>query len=186
MTGDTARLLQEVKRARGDFESRADELEAARDAYYRAVSRLHDAGVPLREIADELGLSHQRVHQMIGETDRKQRRRKAAARAARVAGAVLFCLALVAGGWTLSRTVGEGPGDRSPTHEAAVRPDQGSGGARRFHVRFDPRDHVPADLKKAIRAMFGRSSLLQPYPMPLMRRSLAHPRHGSLRFPSPS
>jgi ClpA/ClpB-like protein len=41
--------------------------ERARVDYQHAIRRLHAKGGSLREIADELGLSHQRVHQIVGE-----------------------------------------------------------------------------------------------------------------------
>jgi hypothetical protein len=37
----------------------------ARAEYHTAIRRLHLAGAPLREIAEALGLSHQRVQQMV-------------------------------------------------------------------------------------------------------------------------
>jgi hypothetical protein len=39
--------------------------EVVRAEFHRAVRRLHLSGGSLREIADELGLSHQRVHQIV-------------------------------------------------------------------------------------------------------------------------
>jgi ATP-dependent Clp protease ATP-binding subunit ClpC len=41
--------------------------ERTRADYQHAIRRLHAKGGSLREIADELGLSHQRVHQIVGE-----------------------------------------------------------------------------------------------------------------------
>ncbi len=58
-------LLVRVQEARVHLEERQDVVEEARDAYIEAVRRLYDSGMPLREIADQLGLSHQRVHQMV-------------------------------------------------------------------------------------------------------------------------
>jgi Clp amino terminal domain, pathogenicity island component len=43
------------------------EEERTRADYQHAIRRLHAKGGSLREIADELGLSHQRVHQIVGE-----------------------------------------------------------------------------------------------------------------------
>src|SRR5260370_31413615 len=42
-----------------------DEGERRRAEYHQAIRRLHAAGASMREIADELGLSHQRVHQIV-------------------------------------------------------------------------------------------------------------------------
>lgn len=104
MARDLERLLREVRKARAEFEARLDDVEIAKDEYYVAVRRLHASGMPLREIADALGLSHQRVHQMIGETEGSKRLRRAVTKAARSGGTALLCLALVGGGWLTART----------------------------------------------------------------------------------
>ena len=57
--------LAEAEKARDRMEAAQDEVERARAEYHRAVRRLHAAGGTLREIADALGLSHQRVHQVV-------------------------------------------------------------------------------------------------------------------------
>ena len=44
---------------------RQHELERARADYHHAIRRLHAAGGSMREIAECLGLSHQRVHQIV-------------------------------------------------------------------------------------------------------------------------
>ena len=50
----------------------ADELAArARDRQKQIATSLSDAGVPLREIAGMLDLSHQRVHQLVSPAARK-------------------------------------------------------------------------------------------------------------------
>jgi DNA-binding CsgD family transcriptional regulator len=41
------------------------EVDRARSDYHHAIRRMHAAGGSLREIADCLGLSHQRVHQIV-------------------------------------------------------------------------------------------------------------------------
>ena len=48
----------------------------ARADFHRAVRRLHLSGGSLREIADVLGLSHQRVHQIVEEAGGGRRWRK--------------------------------------------------------------------------------------------------------------
>jgi hypothetical protein len=51
------------------------ELERARADYGHAIRRLHAEGGSLREIAESLGLSHQRVHQLVeGDEGRPSRR----------------------------------------------------------------------------------------------------------------
>lgn len=59
--------LADAQAARERLEALQDEVESARAEYHRAIRRLHLAGASLREIADVLGLSHQRVHQLVGE-----------------------------------------------------------------------------------------------------------------------
>jgi hypothetical protein len=44
------------------------DAEVARTDFHRAIRRLQLAGGSLREIAEELGLSHQRVHQIVEAT----------------------------------------------------------------------------------------------------------------------
>lgn len=55
-----------------------DQLAGARAEHRRAVRRLHLAGASMREVAEALGISHQRVHQMIedGGVRRWRRRRR--------------------------------------------------------------------------------------------------------------
>lgn len=42
------------------------DLEQARTEFHQGIRRLHAAGATLREIAERFGLSHQRVHQIVG------------------------------------------------------------------------------------------------------------------------
>ena len=52
-------------------------MERAKAEYRRVVRRLHIAGVSMREIAEALGVSHQRVHQILeGGGPRRWRRRR--------------------------------------------------------------------------------------------------------------
>jgi predicted transcriptional regulator len=44
-------------------------LELARSDFHHAIRRLHAAGATMREIATAFGLSHQRVHQIVGEDE---------------------------------------------------------------------------------------------------------------------
>src|ERR671914_1013260 len=62
-----AKILGEAKELREKLLDLQHEEERARVDYQHAIRRLHAKGGSLREIADELGLSHQRVHQIVGE-----------------------------------------------------------------------------------------------------------------------
>src|SRR6266540_4389357 len=53
---------REVRQRLVDLES---QTAHARVDYHHAIKKLHAAGGSLREIADELELSHQRVHQIV-------------------------------------------------------------------------------------------------------------------------
>ncbi len=74
-------LRHDAERAAARLTDAHAGVDAARSEYHRAVRRLHLAGASLREIADALDLSHQRVHQIIESTggvpDWRHRRRSA-------------------------------------------------------------------------------------------------------------
>ncbi len=60
-----------LKKARAAAELLADterEVQLARTEYYSIIRRMHLAGGSLREISQALGLSHQRVQQMVQVT----------------------------------------------------------------------------------------------------------------------
>lgn len=60
-------LVHEAEAARGRLLELQHAAERARVDYHHAIRRLHAAGGSLREIAEVLRLSHQRVHQIIDE-----------------------------------------------------------------------------------------------------------------------
>ena len=64
-------ILTTARAARVRMVDAQHELEHARADFHHAVGRLHAAGASMREIAAELDLSHQRVHQIVsgGEDD---------------------------------------------------------------------------------------------------------------------
>jgi ClpX C4-type zinc finger len=62
-----ADLVREAKTARARLIESQHAAEQARVDYHHAIRRLHAAGGSLREIAEVLRLSHQRVHQIIDE-----------------------------------------------------------------------------------------------------------------------
>jgi DNA-binding CsgD family transcriptional regulator len=68
MTLDKDTLVQ-AEQARDRLLELQHSAEVARVDYHHAIRRLHAAGGSLREIADALGLSHQRVHQIVEPVD---------------------------------------------------------------------------------------------------------------------
>jgi hypothetical protein len=67
--------LTEAERARDRLLEFQHSAEVARVDYHHTIRRLHAAGGSLREIADALGLSHQRVHQIVEPVDGSEGRR---------------------------------------------------------------------------------------------------------------
>lgn len=61
-------LLGQARAAEGRLIEAEHDAEVARAEFHRAVRRLQVAGGSLREIAQALGLSHQRVHQIVEAT----------------------------------------------------------------------------------------------------------------------
>jgi hypothetical protein len=59
-------VLRDVEAARCTLEALEDQTYEARAAFHQAIRRLHATGGSMREIATALGMSHQRVHQIIG------------------------------------------------------------------------------------------------------------------------
>ncbi|HSK15625.1 MAG TPA: Clp protease N-terminal domain-containing protein [Gaiellaceae bacterium] len=57
--------LREARGSRDRMLEAQHQLERARADYNHAIRRLHAEGGSLREIAEDLGLSHQRVHQIV-------------------------------------------------------------------------------------------------------------------------
>lgn len=70
MTLDT-HLLEKARDARDQIIELEYEAERARLSYQHAIRRLHASGGSLREIADALGISHQRVHQIVDGAEGK-------------------------------------------------------------------------------------------------------------------
>jgi ATP-dependent Clp protease ATP-binding subunit ClpC len=73
--------LREARESRDRMLEAQHALESARADYGHAIRRLHAEGGSLREIAESLGLSHQRVHQIVegdeaGRPVRKGQRRR--------------------------------------------------------------------------------------------------------------
>jgi hypothetical protein len=64
-------LLHEATRARDRFVASQHEADRSQVSYQHAVRGLHASGASLREIADALGLSYQRVHQIVDPSSGK-------------------------------------------------------------------------------------------------------------------
>jgi len=67
------KLLGEARQAKERLIDAERDLEVARADFHRAVRRLHLHGSSLRELAACLGLSHQRVHQIVEEAGGSRR-----------------------------------------------------------------------------------------------------------------
>jgi len=61
-------LVSQARSAEARVFAAERDAEAARAEFHRAIRRLQLAGGSLREIAEEFGLSHQRVHQIVERT----------------------------------------------------------------------------------------------------------------------
>jgi hypothetical protein len=72
-------LLQQATRAREHFVAAQHEADRAQVSYQHAIRSLHASGASLREIADALGLSYQRVHQIVDPASGKGALKDAAA-----------------------------------------------------------------------------------------------------------
>ena len=66
-------LLAEARQAQERLIDAERDVEVARAEFHRAVRRLHLHGSSLRELAVNLGLSHQRVHQIVEEAGGSRR-----------------------------------------------------------------------------------------------------------------
>ena len=71
-----ADLLSQAKAAEARVIDAEQAADVARAEFHGAVRRLQLAGASLREIADALGLSHQRVHQIVDSAGGSRRWRK--------------------------------------------------------------------------------------------------------------
>jgi hypothetical protein len=68
-------LVREAERAKEQLAVAQHAAYRAKVDYHQAIRRLHAAGGSLREIAQALRLSHQRVHQILEEAAEPTRRR---------------------------------------------------------------------------------------------------------------
>jgi hypothetical protein len=68
-------LVREAERAKEELAVAQHAAYRAKVDYHQAIRRLHAAGGSLREIAEALHMSHQRVHQILDEAAEPTRRR---------------------------------------------------------------------------------------------------------------
>lgn len=66
-------LLAAARRAGTASAAAQDQADIAKAVYHHAVLRLHRAGGSMREIAEALTMSHQRVHQIVEQSKRTER-----------------------------------------------------------------------------------------------------------------
>jgi hypothetical protein len=69
-------LVREAERAKEQLAVAQHAAYQAKVEYHQAIRQLHAAGGSLREIAEALRMSHQRVHQIIEEAAEPTRRRR--------------------------------------------------------------------------------------------------------------
>jgi ClpX C4-type zinc finger len=84
-------LLAEARQAQERLIDAERDVEVARAEFYRAVRRMHLHGASLRELAANLGLSHQRVHQIVEEAGGSRRWVRAGTRRRRPDPSLLAC-----------------------------------------------------------------------------------------------
>ena len=84
-------LLGEAKAAEARLVEAQHAAEVAQADFHRAVRRLHLAGASLREVATALGLSHQRVHQIVEAAGGSRRWRRGRDKDGFVPGPCSFC-----------------------------------------------------------------------------------------------
>ncbi|MDX3660884.1 ClpX C4-type zinc finger protein [Streptomyces sp. ID05-26A] len=66
-------LLAAARKAGTASAAAQEQADIAKAVYQHTVLRLHRAGGSMREIAEALGISHQRVHQIVEQSKRTER-----------------------------------------------------------------------------------------------------------------
>jgi hypothetical protein len=84
-------LVREAERAKEQLAVAQHAAYRAKVDYHQAIRRLHAAGGSLREIAEALRMSHQRVHQIIDGAAEPTRRRRGRREPPRLSGPVGPC-----------------------------------------------------------------------------------------------
>jgi DNA-directed RNA polymerase sigma subunit (sigma70/sigma32) len=70
--GGRAALIAKIRQAATQVERLERELETARQGYLRAIQTAHDSGLSMAAIGAELGISRQRVRQLLDAGARKR------------------------------------------------------------------------------------------------------------------
>src|SRR4051812_40656145 len=109
--------LERIRERRDEYESAMDDAERLRDEYHREIVKLHRSGMSLREIAEGLGISHQRVHQIVSPLEERSNERRGRGRPAAAAGGPIAVL--VPAGIFLTR-----PPEPTPNISATAAPDR--------------------------------------------------------------
>jgi sigma-70-like protein len=68
--------FDEIQQLREEYESVLDDAESRRTAYHQAIRKLYLSGASLSEIAERLGISRQRVHEIVGKEPAVRRRKR--------------------------------------------------------------------------------------------------------------
>ena len=115
-----------VRELRDRYEDALDEAEKLRAEYHREVLKLHRSGMSLREIAEQLGISHQRVHQIVGvaEPGSKPKGWK------RATGGVAIVAALLASGFGIATLLHVGAGPVTQATSANASPERSTSPCR--------------------------------------------------------
>jgi hypothetical protein len=81
----------EIQQLREDYEAILDDAESRRAAYHQAIRKAYLAGASLADLAHRLGISRQRVHEIVGKEPaaRRQRRKR------RVVGSAIISVATI-------------------------------------------------------------------------------------------
>src|SRR5690348_15798456 len=140
-------LLDQAKTAEARVIAAEHEAEVARAEFHRAVRHLQLAGGSLREIAEALGLSHQRVHQIVESAGGSRRWR-----ARRPAPEQLVCCSFCGRDQKRTKALITGPGDVGicdrciPRADATIAAEMPPAG-KKVTIRFENMCPVPGDAR---------------------------------------
>jgi hypothetical protein len=142
-----AGLLEQAKAAEDRVIDAEHAAEVARADFHRAVRRLQLAGGSLREIANALGLSHQRVHQIVESAGGSRRWR-----GRRAAPEQLACCSFCGRDQKHTKALITGPGDVGicdrciPQADATIAAEQPPAG-KKVTIRFESMYPVPGEAR---------------------------------------